>query len=165
MFSEKSSDFVVNLTKFQIMEAKDRLEQVIRYIKCRHNINQDDIIVSLGYKKGSTHLSDMLSGRKEISEKFSEKLKQVYKVNPEYISSGVGDMFLSDQPAKGDPSQGNMMVNGNVSGNGNHISHNDSDNIAGMIELQKGYQELLKKSQQQIDRLIGIIEKGGKDES
>lgn len=143
------------------MEPKDRLEQVIRYIKCQHDITQDDIIVSLGYKKGSTHLSDLISGKSEISEKFLEKLKQVYKVNPDYISSEMGDMFLSDQPGKSDPAQGNMMVNGNVSGNGNHISHNDSDNIAGMIELQKGYQDLLKKSQQQIDRLIGIIEKGG----
>lgn len=147
------------------MEPKDRLEQVIRYIKCQYDITQDEIIVSLGYKKGSTHLSDLISGKSEISEKFSDKLKQVYKVNPEYIKSGVGDMFLSDQPGRGDPSHGNMMVNGNVSGNGNHISNNDSDNIAGMIELQKGYQDLLKKSQQQIDRLIGIIEKGGKDES
>lgn len=33
------------------------------------------------------------------------------------------------------------------------------DTVAGMIELQKGYQQMLAKSQEQIDRLISIIEK------
>lgn len=32
------------------------------------------------------------------------------------------------------------------------------DTVAGMIELQKGYQQMLAKSQEQIDRLISIIE-------
>jgi hypothetical protein len=31
-----------------------------------------------------------------------------------------------------------------------------------MIELQKGYQDMIKKSQEQIDRLIGIIEQNVK---
>lgn len=144
------------------MEQKDRLEQVIRYIKCQHNITQDEVIVSLGYKQGSTYLSDLLSGKSEISEKFSDKLKQVYKVNPDYIRNGTGEMFLSESSGSGDSFPKGMVVGGHVSGNGNNISHNDSNNIAGMIALQKGYQDLLKKSQEQIDRLIGIIEKGGK---
>lgn len=45
------------------------------------------------------------------------------------------------------------VVGANV--NGNYITHND---IKGMIELQKGYQDMIKKSREQIDRLIGIIE-------
>lgn len=144
------------------MEQKDRLEQVIRYIKCQHDITQDEVIVSLGYKQGSTYLSDLLSGKSEITEKFSDKLKQVYKVNPDYIRNGTGEMFLSESSGSGDSFPKGTVVGGHVSGNGNNISHNDSNNIAGMIALQKGYQDLLKKSQEQIDRLIGIIEKGGK---
>lgn len=146
------------------MEQKDRLEQVIRYIKCQYNINQDDITVSLGYKQGSTYISDLIGKKSEITEKFLDRLKQVYKVNPDYIRNGTGEMFLSESSGSGDSFPMGTVVGGHISGNGNNISHNDSDNIAGMIALQKGYQELLKKSQEQIDRLIGIIEKGGKDD-
>lgn len=41
-------------------------------------------------------------------------------------------------------------------GNGNTITNND---IAGLIELQKGYQQMLKEKDKQIDRLLTIIEK------
>ena len=61
--------------------------------------------------------------------------------------------------------KGEMLLEANPENVGYHMAttpHDSPDNIAGMIELQKGYQEILKKSQQQIDRLIGIIEKGGK---
>ena len=54
------------------------------------------------------------------------------------------------------------MSSYNIITYGCQMNEHDSENIAGMIALQKGYQELLKKSQEQIDRLIGIIEKGGK---
>ena len=92
----------------------------------------------------------------------------------DWLLYGKGGMLLSDKAGNqsspvqdaipgNEISPSSMTVGGHVSGNGNNISHNDSENIAGMIALQKGYQELLKKSQEQIDRLIGIIEKGGKE--
>ena len=43
-----------------------------------------------------------------------------------------------------------------VAGNGNSVTTND---IAGMIELQKGYQEMIKEKDSQIARLISVIEK------
>ena len=54
---------------------------------------------------------------------------------------------------------GSTVVGANVNGNGNNISNNDASNIAGMIELQKGYQDMMKKSQEQIDRLLAVIER------
>ena len=52
------------------------------------------------------------------------------------------------------------MINANhgstsVAGNGNTITNND---VAGLIELQKGYQLMLKEKDKQIDRLLSIIE-------
>ena len=44
----------------------------------------------------------------------------------------------------------------NVAGNGNQVTTND---IAGLIELQKGYQEMIKEKDSQIARLISVIEK------
>ena len=43
-----------------------------------------------------------------------------------------------------------------VAGNGNQVTTND---IAGLIELQKGYQEMIKEKDSQIARLISVIEK------
>ena len=43
-----------------------------------------------------------------------------------------------------------------ASGNGNQVTTND---IAGLIELQKGYQEMIKEKDSQIARLISVIEK------
>ena len=43
-----------------------------------------------------------------------------------------------------------------VAGNGNQVTNTD---VAGLIELQKGYQEMLKKKDEQIDRLLSIIER------
>jgi len=100
-----------------------------------------------------------------------EKILTTYpEIDCRWLILGEGDMFGTNSHTDGevihhDESQPNTIIAGHVSGNGNNISHNDSDNIAGMISLQKGYQDLLKKSQEQIDRLIGIIEKGGKDDS
>ena len=112
--------------------------------------------------------------RRSIAPDKVQSIASTYpELNMDWLLYGKGDMLLTsdqnreevplpDASGRGDPSTPSMTVGGHVSGNGNNISHNDSENIAGMIALQKGYQELLKKSQQQIDRLIGIIEKGGK---
>lgn len=43
-----------------------------------------------------------------------------------------------------------------LTGNGNQVTTND---IAGLIELQKGYQEMIKEKDSQIARLISVIEK------
>ena len=53
-----------------------------------------------------------------------------------------------------------IRISGNnntaVAGNGNQVTTND---IAGLIELQKGYQEMIKEKDSQIARLISVIEK------
>jgi len=81
---------------------------------------------------------------KAIGEKFPE-------LNPMWLLTGGGEML-----------QGNNInrVSGNnntaVAGNGNRVTTND---IAGLIELQKGYQEMIKEKDSQIARLISVIEK------
>ena len=83
-----------------------------------------------------------------------DKLKSISaafpELNPVWLLTGEGDMLLS-----GNNNQ--VAGNGNtaVAGNGNKITHND---IAALLELQKGYQEMIHKKDEQIERLIGIIE-------
>lgn len=90
-----------------------------------------------------------------------EKLQQIALRYPElntgWLMTGEGEMLRPEQNVS--DVSGSTVVGANVNGNGNNISNNDASNIAGMIELQKGYQDMMKKSQEQIDRLLAVIER------
>jgi transcriptional regulator with XRE-family HTH domain len=66
----------------------------------------------------------------------------------------VGVFFDNSYYQKNEVSTNNGIVG--IQGEGHQITNND---IAGMIELHKGYQELLKKRDEQVDRLLAIVEK------
>lgn len=97
----------------------------------------------------------------KLSEKSREttlnRIVEKTDINIEWLLKGEGEMFRQDQSVS--DVSGSTIVGANVNGNGNNISHNDDSNISGMIELQKGYQEMIKKSQEQLDRLLAVIEK------
>ncbi len=83
-----------------------------------------------------------------------EKLKAIAGAFPDlntlWLLTGEGEMLL-----RGNTNQ--VAGNGNtaVAGNGNSVTHND---IAALLELQKGYQAMIHEKDEQIKRLIGIIE-------
>lgn len=86
----------------------------------------------------------------KIVDKFPE-------VNKVWILTGEGEMLKNSNT-----NQVNGNGNTSVAGNGNQITN---ANITEMLELQKGYQEMIKtgqmqlsESQSQINRLITIIE-------
>ena len=81
---------------------------------------------------------------KAITENFPE-------LNPIWLMTGEGEMLLRSNLA-------NVRGENNttVAGNGNNVSHND---MATLLELQKGYQAMLKEKDEQINRLISVIEK------
>ncbi|OAV69101.1 hypothetical protein Barb6_01996 [Bacteroidales bacterium Barb6] len=73
------------------------------------------------------------------------------ELDKDWLISGDGEML------KTNTQENNVSTNGGIvgiQGNGHQITNND---IAGIIELQKGYQDMIKKSQEQIDKLIEII--------
>lgn len=78
-------------------------------------------------------------------------------INGDWLLSGKGDMLHSEQ--KLSDISNSTVIGANVSGHGNNITHNDENNIAGMIELQKGYQDMMRKKDEQIDRLLSLLEK------
>jgi hypothetical protein len=69
------------------MEKKERLRKVIENLKMEHGLTNEALSLSLGYRSG-TYVSDILSGGKKAGKLFLERLKEYYKINPEYIENG-----------------------------------------------------------------------------
>lgn len=131
------------------MDIKERFGQFIEYKRISKRKFQESIGVSNSY------IQNISTG---IGADVLKRIKTAYpELNTDWLIAGEGEMLRPEQNVS-DVSN-STVVGANVSGNGNNISHNDASNIAGMIELQKGYQEMVKKSQEQIDRLLAIIEK------
>jgi hypothetical protein len=55
------------------------------------------IMQQIGYKRGS-HLSDMIRGEKEITERFLNALQTKFFVNKQWIQTGTGEVFLKPSP-------------------------------------------------------------------
>lgn len=126
------------------MGVKERLREYVKTL----NISEREFCRQIGVS--SSYINNIRQSiqpdkMKAIGEKFPE-------LNPMWLLTGDGEML-----------QGNNInrVSGNnnntaVAGNGNRVTTND---IAGLIELQKGYQEMIKEKDSQIARLISVIEK------
>lgn len=74
------------------------------------------------------------------------------ELNTDWLISGNGSMLKTQSIGEINSS---TVVGANVNGSGNTITNND---VAGLIELQKGYQNMIKEKDKQIDRLLTIIE-------
>lgn len=125
------------------MGVKERLREFIKYKKISERAFCREIGVSMSYVN-SIRTGIQPDKMKVITEKYPE-------LNPMWLLTGDGEMIQN-----GNMNQVNGRGNTAVAGNGNKVTTND---IAGMIELQKGYQSMLKEKDAQINRLISVIEK------
>lgn len=94
--------------------------------------------------KNQAYISQIKNGERPFLPEYLDILSK------EYGEENVMQFYTPDT----------NMINTNhgstsVAGNGNTITNND---VAGLIELQKGYQLMLKEKDKQIDRLLSIIE-------
>ena len=137
----------------------NRLSEAIEYLKSNGMIHkQQDIAERMQADK--SNVSRALSGdEKYLTDNFIKRFNVAFgnRFNVEWLIKGEGEMLRPEQNVS--DVSGSTVVGANVNGNGNNISNNDASNIAGMIELQKGYQDMMKKSQEQIDRLLAVIER------
>lgn len=139
------------------MNSTERIEELLKY----SNMSAKKFAETVGIKTVQS-LYDIQKGKiKNISKALAGKISEAFPdIEKEWLLYGRGEMLKSAQSI-GDVSN-STVVGANVNGSGNTITNND---VAGLIELQKGYQEILKekdkqmnKSQEQIDRLLTIIE-------
>lgn len=144
----------------------ERLRKVIDGIKFRYNIKSQKVICDELGGFSQTYLSDLLGGKYNITEDFSEKLREKFDVNPNYIHNGIEPIWIDGTK--------NITQIGNgtqVSGSNNHVTipmtiDKALDEIAEQRKLVAKSQEqvtkaqeLVTKSQEQIDRLISLLEK------
>lgn len=125
------------------MAVKERLRVYIKSLNISEREFCRRIGVSTSYVN-SIRTSIQPDKMKSIGEQFPE-------LNPMWLLTGEGEMLQ-----KANINQVLGDSNTTVAGNGNKVTTND---IAGMIELQKGYQAMLKEKDTQINRLISVIEK------
>jgi transcriptional regulator with XRE-family HTH domain len=125
------------------MTVKERIKEFIKY----KGITERAFCLSIGVS-----FSYVNSIRKSIQPDKMKIIAEVYpELNPIWLITGDGDM-LTDKNINNVSGRGNTAV----AGNGNRVTNND---IAGLIELQKGYQSMIKEKDSQINRLISVIEK------
>jgi hypothetical protein len=136
---------------------KEMYIRIMNEILTELKISANELGNLLG-KKRSQSIYDILDPNKKVgislnmADSICDKFPQFNKC---YLLTGEGDLLKNNQQI-GDISN-STVVGANVSGNGVTISHNDFQVITEMVELQKGYQGMIQKSQEQIDSLIEII--------
>jgi transcriptional regulator with XRE-family HTH domain len=125
------------------MGTKERLREFIKY----KGISERSFCLTIGVS-----FSYVNSIRKSIQPDKMKSITALYpELNPIWLITGDGKM-LSDFNTNNINGSGNTAV----AGDRNKVTNND---IAGMIELQKGYQTIIKEKDDQINRLISIVGK------
>jgi transcriptional regulator with XRE-family HTH domain len=85
----------------------------------------------------------LLNG-KPFGKRLARKWGDIFGLNPNWLLTGEGEMLK------------NANENASVADDGNQIT---TSHFCEMLKLQKGFQEMLKTNQEQINSLISIIEK------
>lgn len=113
----------------------DRLKQIIKAL----NLTQQNVSDSIGISR--PYVSQLISGKYELTKTIALALKAEFNVNPTWLLTGEGEMFLPHPPAPSPEREGEKEEQKKRSQNGNHLSvHNgnvkeypdidDSDQIA-----------------------------------
>jgi transcriptional regulator with XRE-family HTH domain len=152
---------MLNFINCIYMTDNDRVLEVIKLLITNRTVrNQQDFVERIGSDKAT--ISQVKTGKIQIPNNLFAKIADAFPIiSREWLETGEGEML---KPSNSNHVEGNG--NTAVAGNGNQIT---TSNITELLELQKGYQEMIKicqgqlsESQSQINRLISIIEQPNK---
>ena len=149
------------------MNKIDRYKILIRYMINEGIVrSQKDLGVKMGYSQETT-ISQIINGKVKQPNDFIERLRAfVPKLNGDWIEHGTGEMLITDG--------GGQNFHGDINGNDNKFSGRDmtiNTPCTSCIDMDKVFNEIsaqrklteeaqaqTRKSQEQIDRLLTIIE-------
>lgn len=135
-----------------------RIERFDKYMAFK-GLNDNKVTVDLGLSNGTIGKSRK-DGR-DLSDRVIEQILNFYTdLNKVWLLTGEGEMLNKTihQEAKGDN-------NTQVAGNGNNVNVTTKsllEELAAQRKLTEKAQEQVSKAQEQIDRLLSIIEKMNK---
>ena len=142
------------------MEANKRLEEVLRHTGLNANSLSKEIDVP------KYRIYNILQGRTQtISYEIADKIVSHYAtLSKDWLLTGNGDMISGDGNVSSTVTGSGNAAN-TVNGNENKVSANVTGDI---VDLANNFsaalrtsQEQLSRAQDQIDRLISVIEKFG----
>lgn len=104
--------------------------------------NRRDLAEKLGYTESS--FSQIINGKVNLSERFIKKLYNLdSRLSEEWIKTGAGDMLI-------------IEATHSITGDGNTAIHGNGNQVNGEVSR---FLALLEKKDEQMDRLLAIIEK------
>lgn len=126
-------------------------ERFIYYLKTK-GIGQTSFEVDAGLSRGS------ISQKTGFTASSLEKIASACpELNFDWLIRGEGEMTRSSNfNHVGDIKNSTAVVN---YGDGNEIANNRTSPTEELLQLQREYLDMLKKKDEQIDRLTGVIEK------
>lgn len=131
------------------MEVKERIKAILDY----YHLSVNDFVAQTQIKTGQA-VYDLLSGKtKSISQSMESKILSCFQdVDRTWLLTGEGEMIkpLVQQMLNGDN-------NTQIAGNNNQI--NLSSTLDKAINEIAEQRKLVSKAQEQIDRLISLLEK------
>lgn len=118
--------------------------------------NQRGVAEVLGYTESG--LSQILNGKVPVSRSFIKKIYDLYpNINEEWLLNGVGEMFTTSVNGSGNVIQAGI-VEGNNTQNAD-CAEQLKMALNEMAEQRKVNCAIIQKKDEQIDRLLSIIEK------
>lgn len=124
------------------MSEIERLNEVLKTAFLKIGIyKKADMAEFLGY--ASPHFSSVINGKLKLSENFMNLISDKLNINPEWILTGEGERFITDKVVQ------NNQNGDNINGHSVTVNKTETDSFI----------ELLKKKDEQIDRLLATIEK------
>jgi transcriptional regulator with XRE-family HTH domain len=105
--------------------------------------------IAVACGKSKQYFSDLKKEKSSVSLSFLDELCEKYPVNKDYLITGEGSPLLIESP-----------ISGNYASNiGGDNTQNGGQIIEALARQLEEKDKQIAKSQEQIDRLLGIIEK------
>lgn len=128
-----------------------KIDRLIQYIEYK-GLNDNKVTVDCGLSQGL--LGQARKGKCDLGEKAIFKILNKYQdINRVWLLTGEGEMIKSNNTIINSPVGNNSTQ---IAGNSNSINCSSLDKAIDEIGEQR---KLVAKSQEQIDRLLVIIEK------
>jgi hypothetical protein len=120
----------------------ERLNKALKVAFLRIGIyKKAEMAEYLGYK--NPYFSGIINGKEKMSDGFLKTISEKLHINTQWITTGKGDMISENRVVQQNQSGDNI--------NGHSVTVNKTETDS--------FIELLKKKDEQIDRLLSIIEK------